>query len=169
MSTSKEQEAFIRLMAGTQGIILKICYAYCYNKADREDLAQEIVLTLWKGFPKYDPACKFSTWMYRVAINVAITYYRNRIKNKGTIPFEERYLEIEDTRPDTMETEAATNKLQKHIALLPDLERALVILYFEKKSYREIAEIMGLTETNVATKISRIKEKLKKNILSDPG
>jgi len=167
MDTNAEQEDFLKLITANQGIIFKICNSYCDDKADREDLAQEIIFTLWKGNKKYNPDFKFSTWMYRVALNVAISYYRSSKKKEHTIPFMESHLEIEDHSPDSSGKTADIALLQKHIATLPELERALIILYFEEKSYREIAEIIGITETNVATKVSRIKEKLKQSILND--
>ena len=158
------QEEFIRQIEANKGIILKISHSFCRNKADRDDLCQEILLRLWKGLPRYDPAYPFTTWMYRVALNVAISYYRQLKKGAGTAPYQETPEEVEYPLEDA---ESPVIRLQKHVAALKDLEKALMLLYFEEKSYREIAEIMGITETNVATKISRIKEKLKQAILTE--
>ena len=104
--------------------------------------------------------------MYRVALNVAISFYRNSKKTINTIPFRDPHLQIEDQPSESSDAEANFNLLQSHIFELKELDRALIILYFEEKSYKEIAEIVGISETNVATKVSRIKEKLKLSILS---
>lgn len=172
MDRKREQDDFVKLISANKGIIMKICHSYCSNKVDREDLAQEIIFTLWKGNKVYNPDFKFSTWMYRVALNVAISYYRRSKKLKETIPFTESHLDIEDhslgsswSADDFSGSAENISMLQKHIASLQELDKALIILYFEEKSYKEIAEIIGITETNVATKVSRIKEKLKQKIL----
>ncbi len=159
-----EKDDFIKLITENKAIIIKICNSYCNNKTDREDLAQEIIYTLWKGGKTFNPDFKFSTWMYRVALNVAISFYRVNKKLKNNISFTERDMEIEDKIFDSTTSEENLNLLQKQIAALKEFDKALIILYFEEKSYKEIAEIIGITETNVATKISRIKEKLKQDI-----
>lgn len=165
MDKKTEQDDFVKLISANKGIIIKICNSYCSNKIDREDLAQEIIFTLWKGNKVYNPDFKFSTWMYKVALNVAISYYRRSMKTKETIPFTATHLEIEDDSFESSDATAKINLLQKHIASLRELDKALIILYFEGKSYKETADIIGITETNVATKVSRIKEKLKQKIL----
>ena len=102
--------------------------------------------------------------MYRVALNVAISFYRANKKLIDTISFTEKDIEIEDKIVDKTTSEKYLSLLQEQIAALKELDKALIILYFEEKNYKEIAEIMGITETNVATKVSRIKEKIKQNI-----
>jgi len=161
----QEKDDFIKLIAENNGIIIKICNSYCHNKIDREDLAQEIIYTLWKGGKTFNPDFKFSTWMYRVALNVAISFYRVNKKLKNNIPFTET--DIEDKIFESTPLEENLNLLQQKIAALKELDKALIILYFEEKSYKEIAEIIGITATNVATKISRIKEKLKQDIINE--
>jgi RNA polymerase sigma factor (sigma-70 family) len=166
MDTRTEQNDILDLISANMGIIKKICYSFCFTETDREDLAQEIIFVLWKGSKKYNLNFKFSTWMYKVALNVAISYYRNAKKTRATIPFTETHLEIADQSLDPSDTEANFNLLQRHISTLNELDKALIILYFEEKSYKEIAEIIGISETNVATKVSRIKERLKQNMLN---
>ena len=160
---TKEQE-FTKLIKENKGIIYKICNTYCADKKDRDDLAQEIIYNLWKSFNSYNAEFKFSTWMYRVALNVAISFYRVNKKLKNNISFTETDIEIEDKIFDCTTSEENLNLLQQQIADLKEFDKALIILYFEEKSYKEIAEIIGITETNVATKVSRIKEKLKQDI-----
>jgi RNA polymerase sigma factor (sigma-70 family) len=161
------EDYFISQMEAHKGIILKISRSFCRTPADREDLEQEILLQLWKGLPRYDPARAFSTWMYKVALNVAITHYRAVKKTSGTVPFTESYVGVSVEEAPFRDTESPICLLQAKVAALKELERALMLLYFEERSYREIAEIMGITETSVATRISRIKEKLKQAILTE--
>ena len=161
----KEKEAFLQLIAENKGIIIKICNSYCNNATDREDLAQEIIYALWKGSKTFVPDFKFSTWMYRVSLNVAISFYRSAKKLKNNISFTAAGIEIADKTGGDGTAEENIHLLQQQIEALKELDKALMILYFEEKTYKEIAEIMGITETNVATKVSRIKEKLKQNII----
>lgn len=162
---NKEQSKaeFLNLIQENKRIIFKICNSYCKNNDDREDLAQEIIYQLWKSYESFNPEYnyKFSTWMYRIALNVAISFYRKDKKSKSTISLDEHLIEIEDVSGDSIESEKNFKLLQQFINELKELDRALMILYLEDKNYKEISEILGITETNVATKISRIKIKLK--------
>ncbi|HZE83745.1 MAG TPA: sigma-70 family RNA polymerase sigma factor [Puia sp.] len=166
MHTQQERDDFLKLLSENQGIIIKICNSFYKTKSDREDLAQEIIYHLWKGGRGYNPDFRFSTWMYRVALNVAISSYRKEKKLKDTILFSDKPPEMEDKIFSPQLSEENSNLLQQHIAELKELDKALIILYFEEKSYKEIAEIIGISETNVATKVSRIKERLKQNIVN---
>jgi len=155
------KEEFLKLIQENRKIIFKICNSYCKNRTDREDLAQEIIYQLWRSFGSFDPGYKFSTWMYRVALNVAISDYRKVKKKDDTISLDEHLIEIADEDDQNNESENNFRLLQQFINELKELDRALMLLYLEEKSYREIADILGITETNAATKISRIKEKIK--------
>ncbi|HMI80003.1 MAG TPA: sigma-70 family RNA polymerase sigma factor [Ferruginibacter sp.] len=161
MTTQNNKEEFLKRIEEHKLIIYKICNSYCRNRYDRADLAQEISYQLWKSFNHFNGAVKFSTWMYRVALNVAITFYRKTRTGEAIIQLAEPDTEIEDKKTDTAELEKNISALQKFINELKELDKALMILYLEEKSYSEIAEILGITETNVATRISRIKDKLK--------
>ena len=154
-------DEFLKQISAHKLIIYKICNSYCKNRYDRDDLAQEITYQLWKSYNHFNGAVKFSTWMYRVALNVAITFYRKTKTGEAIIQLAEPDREIEDNKEDTVELENNINTLQQFINELKELDKALMILYLEEKSYSEIAEILGNTETNVATRISRIKDKLK--------
>ena len=164
IQTERNKEEFLKLISENKGIILKICNSYCQDKTDREDLAQEIIIQLWKSVKSFDPDFKFTTWMYRVALNVAISFYRKEEKWNNIIPLEENHLLLFESPYSTSQIEEDANILQKHISQLKDFDKALILLYFEDKNYKEIAEIIGISETNVATKLSRIKEKLKQSI-----
>src|SRR5258705_1290514 len=165
MNNELIKKQFLTLISDNKGIILKICNSYCPNKNDREDLAQEIIYHLWKSGHTFNADHKFSTWMYRVALNVAISYYRKR-KNQGSVlPMAEHLIDVEDKDAGNNEAEKNNTLLLQFINELKELDRALMILYLENKSYDEISEILGITETNVGTKINRIKEKLKQKFL----
>ncbi len=157
MIKDNEKDNFFKLIEKNKKIIFKICNSYCYNKDDRDDLAQEIIYNLWKSGKNFNKDYKFSTWMYRVSLNVAISFYRKENKRQTT-PLTERVFNIEDS---ISASEENINLLQKFINEVKELDRALMILYLEEKTYGEIAEIVGISETNVATRISRCKEKLK--------
>ena len=161
MHTNADKETFLNLLKENRGIIFKICNSYCPDKNEREDLAQEIIFQLWKSYAVFNSDYRFTTWMYRIALNVAITFYRKHSKTTRTIIFNETIPEIEDRKDTHDETSEKINRLQQFINELKELDKALMILYLEDKSHKEIAEILGITETNVATKVNRIKDKLK--------
>ncbi len=161
--TDKKEELFLGLIEENKGIIYKICYAYCQRESDREDLAQEMIYQLWKSGNTFDRDRRFSTWMYRVALNVAISFYRrnSRLPDTDALTGEEENIEDSSANDPIEEKRVA---LQQSINQLKELERAMMILYLDSKTHAEIAEILGITETNVATRISRIKEKIKQKI-----
>jgi RNA polymerase sigma-70 factor (ECF subfamily) len=161
MSIQIQKEDFLKLIEKNKGIIIKVCNSYCVSENDREDLAQEIVYQLWKSGNSFNAYSKFSTWMYRVALNVAISFYRKKTRSNAVVPLNESHMDIEDKISNADETEKRVIALQRFINEMKELDRALTLLYFEEKSYKEIAEILGISETNVATKISRIKSRLK--------
>jgi RNA polymerase sigma factor (sigma-70 family) len=161
MSPTNTKEHFLLLIEQNKGIIYKVARSYGKNDGDREDLFQEIIIQLWGAFDRYNDQYKLSTWMYRIALNVAISFYRKeRRRIESESPITESMAEIADESRDA-ELESNINLLQQFINELKELDKALMILYLESKSYKEIAEILGITETNVATKISRIKDQLK--------
>ena len=161
MMIQNNKEEFLKLIEEHKLIIYKICNSYCKKTNDRDDLAQEITYQLYRSFNHFNGSVKFSTWMYRVALNVAITFYRKTKKSEAIIQLAAPDTEIEDSKEDTSELEKNIIALQQFINELKELDKALMILYLEEKNYSEIAEILGITETNVATRISRIKDKLK--------
>ena len=162
---SDKKDRFIQTIDEHKKIIYKIVNSYCPNREDRKDLEQEIIIQLWKSFDKYDDNYKYSTWMYRIALNVAISFYRKERKwsLKSDFYNEESIINLEEEKNDD-ETELGDQiqLLQTFINNLNELNKALMLLYLEEKSHEEIAEILGITKTNVATKIGRIKLKLKK-------
>ena len=166
MSPTHTQEQFLQLIEQNKGIIYKVSRAYGKNDEDREDLFQEIIIQLWGAFGRYNDQYKLSTWMYRISLNVAISFYRKeRRRVESESPLTESMIEIADNREDPG-LENNIHLLQQFINELNELDKALMILYLESKSYKEMAEILGITETNVATKISRIKAQLKQKFLT---
>lgn len=166
MNTPPNKEKFVELIRDNKGIVYKICNSYCANKDDRDDLAQEIVYNLWKSFHSFNPDLKFSTWMYRIALNVAISFYRKENKFKSHIPFSESLIAVEENTDENTEAGNNLSLLLKFISELKEIDKSIMLLYLDDKSYKEIAEITGITESNTATKINRIKDKLKSDFLT---
>jgi RNA polymerase sigma-70 factor (ECF subfamily) len=160
MNTPPVKEGFLKLISDNQRVILKICNLYCNNGTDREDLGQEIIYQLWRSAHSFKEEYKFSTWMYRIALNVAISFYRKRLASP-IVAVNDKHLDIAGPMEDKEGLEENIVRLQKLIAGLKELDKAIMLLYLEEKTYKEIAEIVGISETNAATKISRIKEMLK--------
>ena len=160
MSTLDVNDAFLSLIEQNKGIIYKISNSYCRDPENRKDLVQEIIIQLWKAFDNYDNRYKVSTWMYRIALNVAISFYRKERKSSSA-PLTSVVIGMMAEDPPE-EHEENVRLLYQFINELDELNKALMLLYLEDNSYKEMAEILGISETNVATKISRIKEKLKK-------
>ena len=161
MTTQAHKEQFVNIISQNKKLIYKVCNSYCRDAEDRRDLVQEVIIRLWQSFGKYDERYKLSTWMYRIALNTAISHYRSgKRRLENTLPLTEDLLEIAGDNPE-METDERVKQLYIFINALDELNRALMILYLDDNSYREIAGILGISETNVATKISRIKQQLK--------
>lgn len=158
MITNKE--TFLRLLEEHKGIIIKICNGYCQARDDKEDLSQEIVYNLWKAFASYTPDYKFSTWLYRVALNVAISYYRKEKRSLQYTPYDENLIVFSE-EGNNKELDGNLLLLQQFILELKEIDKSIMLLYLDDKSYHEIAEITGISETNVATRINRIKTNLK--------
>ena len=155
------EKEFIQIVQKNQGIIHKVCNIYCDEQEDRNDLFQEIVAQLWKSFPTFQNRSKFSTWMYRVALNTAITSFKKAKRRPDQNRLTYDNFQIEDNSYD-IETEENIKQLHLAVAQLSGVEKSIVLLYFENKKYEEIAEITGITQNYVRVKMNRIKKKLKK-------
>lgn len=167
MKTDKDK--FIDLIDQNKKIIYKVCNLYCKQADTRDDLAQEITLQLWRSYPSYDSNYKLSTWMYKIALNVAISFYRQEKKRiKNALPLENEIFIIPTDHDEGQINESTILLLHTYINQLDDLNKSIMLLLLEEYSYREIADIVGITETNVATKISRIKHVLKENFKNQP-
>lgn len=159
MTTPDLQLTFQNLVERHKKILYKVCNSYCRDHDSRDDLAQEILAQLWRSFGKFDGRCRFSTWMYRIALNVAISFYRSEsTRTRHVISGEEHLLETAGEAEGQPED---VRLLYQFIEELDPLNKALILLYLDGNSYQETADILGITETNVATKISRLKNKMK--------
>ena len=154
------EKEFLQIITENQGIIHKVCSIYCDSEEDRRDLFQEILVQLWKSFSSFRNESKFSTWMYRVALNTAITSFKKdkRQPDKTGIPYENLQLAVEAY--DTT-TEDQIKMLNKAVSQLTGIEKSIILLFLEDKKYEEIAEITGITQNYVRVKMNRIKKKLK--------
>jgi len=161
MDNERLTEIFTRRISENKGIIHKVCNVYCNTLEDKQDMMQEITLQLWKSFPNFQEKAKFSTWMYRIALNTAITNIRKSKKNPIFDAFSEKQSELPE-KEEIPSLDEDINKLYKAIAKLNDIEKAIILLYLEKRTYSEIGEVVGIGEKNVSVKIVRIKKKLKK-------
>ncbi len=147
-----------------QNIVHKVCRIYTTNRDAHNDLFQEVVIQLWKNYSKFRGDSKFSTWMYRVALNTAISLYRKSTRTVKTQDIDDFSYKIKSTEYDDTE-ELQLKALYKAIQELNDIDKALIFLYLENKPYKEISEALGITQVNARVKMNRAKEKLK-NILN---
>lgn len=155
------EKEFTELLYKNQGIVYKICSLYFNNRTDKEDYQQELIIQLWKAFPSFKNESKFSTWMYRVCLNSAIDILRKEKTQPQLIQLDNHHLgrvSRQDTGPDEDH-----EKLYQAINTLSETDKAIITLYLEEFSYKEIAEITGLSETNTGVKINRIKSLILKN------
>lgn len=154
------EDRFVELVEGHRGILFKVAGTYCRSEEDRRDLVQEMVVQLWRSFPRYDPSYRFSTWMYRVAMNVAISFHRSESRRtRDAVPLDEPMLELAAPEPESDDI----RQLRRFIDGLDALNKALILLYLDGNSHDTIAEILGISTTNVATKIGRIKQRLRRD------
>jgi RNA polymerase sigma-70 factor (ECF subfamily) len=158
-------ETFVALVREHGRMLAQVVHAYARSEDERKDLQQEVLAQLWRAFPGYDSERRFSTWMYRIALNVAISSSRRRrellrIDEAATAPAPD---------PSSTERDQQLRSLQRFVSSLPPLDRALVLLYLDERSQKEIAEVLGITESNVSTRIHRIKQRLREQLTGKEG
>ena len=157
------RDEFTELVERHRKILFKVASTYCWSADDRGDLTQDILAQLWRAFPGYDRSRPFTTWMYRIALNVAISWVRGPgQRQRLTVPLDAERHDVART-PD-LAADERVRALYQVIDRLDPLSRALLLLYLDDHSYRDIAGILGITETNVATKISRLKQRIRQDI-----
>lgn len=168
MTVKDSRQVFVDRLDEHRGILARVANAYCRSAADRDDLVQDIVVQLWRADSRFDGRASFSTWAYRIAVNVAISFCRSQTRKKrdavATEPATFDRLAAPDAQPDDQ-----LAQLRALIDGLDELSRALMVLYLDDRSYAEIAEILGISESNVATKIARIKQTLKRGVYHGVG
>jgi RNA polymerase sigma-70 factor (ECF subfamily) len=155
------QEAFIRLVNEHRGMLYKVCRLYCFTEHDRQDLFQEIVIQLWKSYPAFRGEARFGTWLYRIALNTAISGLRKQRRRIVLTDPEHLPAQLQDIQYSA-EKEEQLQQLYTAINRLTEVEKALTMLYLEDKSYQEMEEILGISQNNLRVKMNRIKEKLRK-------
>lgn len=160
MDKQEQQHFFESIIEQHKGILFKVARAYCPDEEDRQDLIQEMMIQIWQSIHKYNDQYKISTWLYRISLNVAISFYRKSSTRA------QKYTELNEQMVDALiedksDNEIHLNLLEQFISELKEIDKALMILYLEDKSHTEIAEILGMSVSNVGTKIGRIKDKLK--------
>ena len=157
-----KQDQFTAAIKANESFIFKIAAVYTNTSDDKKDLVQEILFQLWKSFDSFQEKSTVATWIYRVALNVALYQMKLSKKRFATIAIEDDLLKIQDF--DNEETEQRWKIFKQQIDILNPLDKAIVMLYLEEKTHEEIADIIGISKSNVGTKLQRIKEKLKSNI-----
>lgn len=161
----RKQEAdkayFVEMIYTHMGIIYKICNLYADGE-DRDDLKQEIIYQLWKSYPSFRGDSKFQSWMYRVALNTAMLGLRaQKIKYTGISEQEQK---LADDPFEKLDEENRVKQLYIQISKLKDLDKTIIFLYLEQCSYKEIAEITGISTKNVSVRLTRIREKLREQL-----
>jgi RNA polymerase sigma-70 factor (ECF subfamily) len=153
---------FLAQLEAHRGILYKVAQVYCQRREDRPDLISEIVLELWRSWPRFDGRAAFSTWMHRIGVNVAISWFRGESRRiRDAMPIEDVAFDL--TAADSVMDAAGADlhALQQLIAQLDEINRALILLYLEGYAQDEIAQMVGLSVSNVGTRILRIKQRLR--------
>jgi len=164
MNANKLEQEFVDLLERNQNILHKICKLYTYDSASHQDLFQEIVIQLWKSYPKFNGDAKFSTWAYRVSLNTAISLYRGKKTKISTVEWDQSFLNIRYEEYNAAEEEQLIH-LYDAVRLLSDVDKALVYMYLEDKDYAEISETLGISEGNARVKMNRVKKKIKELLI----
>ncbi len=161
LKLDKKRDIFLSILENHKGIIYKIANSYCRDDDVRKDLVQEIIIQLWMSFDRYDSKYKYSTWIYKIALNTSISSYRkNKTRDKGILEFSE-ILQTSNYEIESFEDDLNIKLLQKFIRELKEIDKALILLYLDGLNQKEISKIMGITPSNISTKINRIKKALK--------
>ncbi|WP_276480835.1 RNA polymerase sigma factor [Paraflavitalea pollutisoli] len=158
MADQQRKEAFAEQIAGNEALIWKICHLYGNTPEDRQDLFQEIMVQTWQSFDQFRGEAKFSTWVYQVALNTAISGIRKKRRSITIMPQEVMSDMADHSPPDDEQLQM----LHKAIRQLNGIEKALTLLYLEDRSYREMEAILGISEATLRVKMNRVKEKLRK-------
>ncbi len=160
MMQTRSDPEFLRLVKENQGLIHKVCLMYERNEESRKDLFQEIVLQLWRSYSSYKGDAKISTWMYRIALNTAISSFRKAKRSPVSLEMDDHVFQIPED-PEAVLRKEQFQMLLGAINHLNEIEKAIMMLYLDEVPYEEIAETLGITQNNVRVKMNRIREKLK--------
>jgi RNA polymerase sigma factor (sigma-70 family) len=160
-----DKKEFIEIIKANEGLIYKVTRVYAYSKEDGQDLYQEIVYQLWRSFASFRHESKISTWIYSIALNTSITYFQKEKKKGNQISIDEILINRMDTKDESMNQRIET--LYTNIRMLNSIEKGIILLYLEGKSYEEITTITGFTVTNIGTRLGRIRQKLKEQVKNE--
>jgi RNA polymerase sigma-70 factor (ECF subfamily) len=165
-----DHELFLSLLEAQQRPLLKVCWAYARTSHDRDDLLQEILGRLWASFGRYDRGRKFSTWMYRVALNVAIDFQRGRRRRgREVASLDEGGPELPAAGADDEAKREQLRELRELLERQCDADRAILLLHLEGHSYREIGEVLGISESNAGTRLNRLRQSLRESARESSG
>lgn len=165
-----KQDQFVSLVQQHRGLVGKICFAYAANREAHDDLSQEILARLWQAFPGFDPERKFSTWMYRIALNVAIDSRRRERTRERNLPTSECDVAMVAARGDGhRELDEQLSVLQRALQTFDDFDRALILMVLEGCSHADVAEVLGISASNVGTRLHRLKERLRSELKDSPN
>jgi RNA polymerase sigma-70 factor (ECF subfamily) len=165
MADEDRRRAFETLLQTHRKIVFKIAAVYARGEEDRRDLGQEIALQLWRSFASYDAARPFATWMYRVALNVGLSHARR--ERERPQPLDEALIDTLGGGTPIDEPDERLLLLARAIEALEPLDRALVVLYLDELSYADIAAVLGMSESNVGTRIARLKQRLRRDVTGE--
>ena len=163
MAAATPSADFVAVLYEYQPLLRRVARLYCQDADDRQDLFQEMVLQLWRAWPRYVPQAnaKLSTWLYRIALNVAISNLRQRTRRPQPLSLDGQTLELaQETEPACYEPEEMA-ALYSAINRLSDVDKAFVLLYLEERTYEEMADILGITQNNVRVKMHRVQDKIR--------
>lgn len=156
-----KEEEFGKLMDSHRGIITKVCYMYARSSDEFKELFQEVQINLWQSMDKFRGLSARSTWIYRVSINTCISCYRRNRRHEETLSLSDSSMaDLADHATDDQEHARCLKEMYLLINRLPALDRAIVLMWLDEKSYQEIADVTGLTRTNVASRLNRCKQRL---------
>ncbi len=157
MESKETEKEFVELIKQNSRLIYKVCFMYASDNDELNDLYQEVLINLWRSYAAFKGDAKYSTWVYRVGLNTCISYIRQKMRKPTIIPLSENLENIAERENNGEEL----REMYRLINRLSKIEKAIVLLYLEEKTYDEIGEIIGITRGNVAVKLNRIKTKLK--------
>ena len=162
---TRPDDAFLARLEAHKRILYKVASGWCRDRADRDDLLQEMVVQLWRSFDRYDDRMPFSTWAYRIALNVAISFRRRETRReRDLVPLDRFGLDVADADRVLAEVSADVARMLHRVAALEPLDRALVLLHLEGHGHAEIGATLGISEGSVATRLGRIKERLRREM-----
>jgi RNA polymerase sigma factor (sigma-70 family) len=159
-----QQELFIEFLEKNKALIVKVAGVYCYDQDERKDLIQDIILQLWRAFPGFNDSASITTWMYRIALNVSISYLRKNSTRKKT--HEQYGRQTSFIEWDAHFKDERLELLYRYINYLKPMDKAIIILHLDGVKNKDIAEILGIKPTNVSTRLQRIKEILSTNLIT---